>query len=69
MVTCLFNLAEGVGAQRIVKGKAIPHPLGDPSQSLEGEKKLRKELVKKALEALKTRVEEPTVFETEGSSR
>ena len=63
-MTTLFNLAEGVGASRIVKGKAIPHPVGDPSQSYEGEKQLRKDMLKKALEALETEVASPTVFPT-----
>ena len=53
-----------MGASRIVKGKAIPHPVGDPSQSYEGEKELRKEMLKKALEALETKVASPTVFST-----
>ena len=63
LVTTLFNLAEGVGASRIVKANAIPYPLGDPSKSHEGEKALRKSILKEALKALETEVDKPTVFE------
>ena len=52
-----------VGANRIVPTVAIPYPLGDPSLPLEEETELRRKLVKKALHALCTEVEEQTVFE------
>lgn len=52
-----------VGANRIVPTIAIPHPLGNPSLDEKEEKKLRMKLVKKALVALQTPVEEQTVFE------
>ncbi len=52
-----------VGANRIVPAIAIPHPLGNPSLVLEEEKKLRRNLVERALKALETEVDEQTVFE------
>jgi len=52
-----------VGANRIVPTIAIPHPLGNPRLSPEDEKKLRRRLVEKALEALKTEVHGQTVFD------
>ena len=52
-----------VGANRIVPAIAIPHPLGNPSLSLEEEKKLRRSIVEKALKALETEVDGQTVFE------
>jgi len=52
-----------VGANRIVPAVAIPHPLGNPTLSPTDEKKLRKQLVQKALRALQTEVEGQTVFE------
>lgn len=52
-----------VGANRIVPTIAIPHPLGNPTLSLEEEKKIRRHLVEKALKALQTEVEDQTVFE------
>jgi len=51
-----------VGANRIVPTVAIPYPLGDPSLPPEDEKELRRKLVRKALEALTTEVDEQTVF-------
>ena len=52
-----------VGANRIVPAVAIPHPLGNPALSPEEEKKLRRKIVERALEALTTEVEDQTVFE------
>lgn len=52
-----------VGANRIVPAIAIPHPLGNPSLSKEDEKKLRRGIIDKALEALTTEISEQTVFE------
>lgn len=52
-----------VGANRIVPAIAIPHPLGNPSLDHKEEKKLRRSIVEKALEALQTEVTDQTVFE------
>jgi len=52
-----------VGANRIVPTVAIPHPLGDPNLDPSEEKALRRKLVEKALNALKTEVDGQTVFE------
>ena len=51
-----------VGANRIIPTVAIPYPLGDPSLPAEDEKELRRKLVRKALAALCTEVDEQTVF-------
>ena len=51
-----------VGVSRIVQGRAVPNPLGDPSLPPEKEKELRREFVLKALELLQTEVEGPTVL-------
>ena len=52
-----------VGANRIVPAIAIPHPLGNPALDKDEEKKLRRKLVEKALEALQTEVDGQKVFE------
>ncbi len=52
-----------VGANRIVPAIAIPHPLGDPNLSEVEEKKVRRRIVEKALNALTVEVTEQTVFE------
>ena len=52
-----------VGANRIVPTIAIPHPLGNPALDKADEKKLRRQLVEKALKALTTEVSGQTVFD------
>jgi glycine reductase len=52
-----------VGAPRIVPTHGIPYPTGDPGLAPEAERRLRRRLVERALEALGTAVEGPTVFE------
>jgi glycine reductase len=52
-----------VGANRIVPAVAIPHPLGNPNVPADEEKKIRRRLVMKALNALTTEVHGQTVFE------
>ncbi|KUK62784.1 MAG: Selenoprotein B, glycine/betaine/sarcosine/D-proline reductase family [Synergistales bacterium 58_81] len=51
-----------VGANRIVPGVAIPHPVGDPSRDAEGDRAVRRELLERALRAIQTPVEEQTIF-------
>ena len=51
-----------VGANRIVPAVAIPYPLGDPNKTLEEEKKIRREIIKKCITALETEITEQTVF-------
>jgi len=51
-----------VGANRIVPTVAIPYPLGNPGLSEDGEKQLRRDLVRKALKALETEVHGQVVF-------
>lgn len=52
-----------VGANRIVPAVAIPHPLGNPALDKEEEKKLRRQIVEKALKALTTEVDGQIIFE------
>lgn len=52
-----------VGANRIVPAIAIPHPLGNPSLTMEEERVIRRTLLGKAIKALSTEVEGQTVFE------
>jgi len=51
-----------VGANRIVPAAGIIHPLGNTELSADEEKALRRRIVERALQALKTEVVEPTVF-------
>lgn len=61
-ICTIVPISRTVGANRIVPAIAIPHPLGDPGKSPEEEKKLRRALVEKALQALETKIEAQTVF-------
>lgn len=58
-----YPISMTVGANRIVPAIAIPHPLGNPALDQEEEKKLRRGIVEKALEALTTEVDGQKVFE------
>ena len=51
-----------VGANRIVPAIAIPHPLGDPTMTMEEEKEIRRHMVEKALKALQTEISDQAVF-------
>ena len=55
-----------VGVNRIVQGRAVTNPLGDPTLTKEQEKELRREYVLKALGLLQKDVEGPTVATLEG---
>jgi glycine reductase len=60
-ITAIPNIAQMVGVNRIVQGRAVPNPVGDPSLTKEKEKELRREYVLKALELLQKEVDGPTV--------
>jgi glycine reductase len=62
-VASIVPISLTVGANRIVPAVAIPHPLGNPALPKDEEKKLRLNLVKKALRALQVKVDKQTVFE------
>ena len=55
-------VAEMVGAHRIVTGSGIVHPLGMASVPPEEEQRLRRRVLERAVQALGTAVEKPTVF-------
>jgi glycine reductase complex component B subunit gamma len=60
-ITAIPNIAQMVGVNRIVQGKAVPNPVGDPSLSKEKEKELRRRYILKALELLQQDVDGPTL--------
>ena len=51
-VTNLTKIAEGIGANRILRGNSVLHVFGDPSLPPNSEKAYRKQHVIKALEML-----------------
>ena len=62
IISTIVPLAESIGANRIIPGKAIPHPLGDPTLSRREEKEFRRSIVRRALAALETEIDKQTVF-------
>jgi glycine reductase len=58
----MAQMAQQVGAARVVVGRKIPHPCGDPTLSPEFDFKIRKEILETALGALITPVSSPTIF-------
>jgi len=61
-ITTLDALARSVGANRIIRGKAIVNVTGDPTLPPEDERQYRKKLIREALEALRTPVDGPTIL-------
>lgn len=57
-----------VGANRVVKGIRVEHVCGNPLLSKEDDRKLQRRIVDKALEALRTPVERPTMFTLDGAA-
>jgi betaine reductase len=59
------TIAEQVGAPRIVPGRGIPYPSGDPNLPPPAEQDWRRRLVQRALDAVETAVERPMIFEVD----
>jgi glycine reductase complex component B subunit gamma len=51
-----------VGSNRIVPGKKIVNPMGDQDLSPPEEKKLRRSIAQKALQALQSNIDEQTTW-------
>ncbi len=62
LVTPLVPLALAVGANRVVPGKAVTHPVGDPTLPREEELAFRRRLVERGLLAVQTPITTQTVF-------
>jgi glycine/betaine/sarcosine/D-proline reductase family selenoprotein B len=58
----MAQLAQQVGAARVVVGTKIPHPCGDPGLPEQFDRQLRGRIVESALQALTTPVSAPTIF-------
>ena len=64
-ITAIPNIAQMLGVNRIIQGKAVPNPVGDPALPREKEKELRRKYILKALDLLQKDVEGPTVVNVE----
>jgi len=65
-ITAIPNIAQMVGVNRIVQGRAVPNPVGDPSLDEIKEKELRRRFILKALGLLQQEVDGPTVATLDG---
>ena len=61
-ICTMTPIALMVGSNRIVPASGIVHPLGNADLSQLEERKLRRTIVEKALEALQTELEEQRLF-------
>jgi betaine reductase len=62
LITTLTDTALALGAHRIVPGRAITHPLGNPYVSAEKEKEIRRAIVLEALDSLTSAADERPPF-------
>lgn len=62
LFTPLVPLALMVGANRIVPGKAVTHPIGDPALPPDEETAYRRQLLERGLRAIRSPITEQTVF-------
>ncbi len=67
-ICAIVPIALTVGANRIVRAVAIPHPTGDPRLDKGEEIELRKKILKKALVGLTSKIQEQTIFQSEDLS-
>jgi glycine reductase len=61
-VCAIVPIALTVGANRIIRAVAIPHPTGDPKVEKKEEVEIRKKLLRKGLDSLCSAIKEQTVF-------
>lgn len=61
-ITNLSSVAKVTGSNRILPGVAIDNPCCDVSLNEEQRQKFRKNFMKRALKALSTEVQTPTMF-------
>ena len=63
VISALPPLAMQAGANRVVQGVKIEHVCGDPALAPELDRRLRRQLVVRGLEALRAPVAVPTLFQ------
>ncbi len=61
-ITAMVMIGKQIGANRVVIGTKIPHPCGDPYLPEEGDRAVRRGIIKCAFGAIQTDVSSPTIF-------
>ena len=59
----ITTISQSVGANRIIPTVAISYPVGNPELKAR-EDSLREEMVERAIKALETKVDKPTIFKS-----
>lgn len=62
LIGAMEFMAKQQGVHRIVRGVGVAHPCGDPKLPPEEDRELRREVIRTALKALQTLVQEQTIF-------
>lgn len=63
MISALGPVAMDLGANRVVRGVKIPHPCGDPTLEPARDRGLRTSIVRGALRALATKLDDAKLFD------
>jgi len=63
VISAIFGLALTTGANRVVRGARIEHVCGDPNLGPVRDAEYSEQIVRTALYAVSSPVEEPTVFD------
>ena len=63
IISAIYELALSTGANRVVKGIRIEHVCGDPTLPPEKDFALGVQITRTALQSLKVKVKEPTLFD------
>jgi hypothetical protein len=66
MISAIYDFALTTGANRVIRGARIEHVCGDPSLGPEKDYAYGMRIVTTALEAVRTAVERPTLFDPLG---
>jgi hypothetical protein len=69
LISAMPVLALGAGANRVVRGVRIEHLCGDPTLAPEEDARLMSRLVATATQALRTKVDGPTLFDPYASQQ
>jgi len=62
-VCTMVNVSKDIGGNRIVPSRSVLYPTGDPGLSPKDEVRLRERIVMNALEAIRTDIDAPQLFE------
>lgn len=67
VITAFKSIAYNVGANRIIVGGDFTHPAGNPDLPADRELSYRVSILRKAIEAIRTEVLEPAIFNVDES--